>query len=121
MFLHLLLYALLAVCTTVWSHCQAGILSHVTETSRARTRAHGYDNYVKRYRFLSQQKLLRKLCVICCNKYTTLALLTKRRKIRRTRFTPRWVMSHRHLRTRTAEKHICCLSYHRLLHAFRTS
>jgi len=114
MFLRLLSYALLAVFPTAWSLSQtgkqAGVLSHVTETSRTRTRPHGYDNYVKRYRFLSRQKLLRKLWyVICCNKFTTLALLTKRRRVRQTRFTPRCFMSHRLCARVPQKQHICSL------------
>jgi hypothetical protein len=82
---------------------QAGILSHVTETWRTRTRAHGYDNYVKRYRFLTRLELLRKLYVICCKTLTTLALRSTRRKVSHTQFTLRCFMTHRHLRMRTAE------------------
>lgn len=41
--------------------------------------------------------------IICCNKFTTLALLTKRRTVSQTLITPRCFMSHRHLRTRAAE------------------
>jgi len=41
--------------------------------------------------------------VICCNKFTTLALLNKIRTVSQARITPRCFMSHRHLHTRTAE------------------